>query len=151
MTVTLPAGSSEDRSMNPLHDNPFNPPLAEGVGRVGFRKWYERELLSSHAHMVLAVLSFIALFASLEAARAGTLAERLLDTFLAILSAAVTYWAMRRYLTLLTNAEVVANQANCGDCGEYGRFRVLADHRQRQETEVCCRKCNHRWTISTAD
>ena len=36
--------------------NPFNPPLAEGIRRFGFRKWYERELLSSHAHMLLAVL-----------------------------------------------------------------------------------------------
>lgn len=47
-------------------NNPFNPPLAEGIRRFGFRKWYERELLSSHAHMLLALLSTIALLASFE-------------------------------------------------------------------------------------
>ena len=31
--------------------NPLNRPLAEGIRRVGFRKWYERELLSSHAQI----------------------------------------------------------------------------------------------------
>jgi hypothetical protein len=34
--------------------NPLNRSLADGIRRVGFRKWYERELLSSHAHMALA-------------------------------------------------------------------------------------------------
>jgi hypothetical protein len=28
--------------------------LAEGIRKHGFRKWYERELLQSHAHMLLA-------------------------------------------------------------------------------------------------
>ena len=41
--------------------NRLNLRLAEGIRRVGFRKWYERELLSSHAHMLLAFLCVIAL------------------------------------------------------------------------------------------
>jgi len=134
--------------MNP---NPLNAPLAEGVGRVGFRKWYERELLSSHAHMVLAFLGLIALFAALEASRAGTMAERLMNIAFVLVSAAITYWALRRYFWLLTRAELVANQAQCGDCGEYGRFRVVAGNRRTQDTEVCCRKCEHHWVISTGD
>jgi hypothetical protein len=133
--------------MNLLRDNPLNSPLAEGVGRVGFRKWYERELLSSHAHMVLAFLGLIGVFASLEAARSGTMGEKLVDTLFIVLSAAITLWALRRYLYLLTRAEVVANQAQCSDCGEYGRFRVVADRRASAETDVCCRKCEHKWTI----
>jgi hypothetical protein len=144
-------GACEDLRMNPLRDNPFNAPLAEGVGRVGFRKWYERELLSSHAHMVLAFLGLIGVFASLEAARSGTLGEKLVDTLLILVSAAITLWALRRYLFLLARAEVVANQAQCTDCGEYGRFRVVADHRESSATDVCCRKCQHQWTINTGD
>jgi len=135
--------------MNLLRDNPFNPPLAEGVGRIGFRKWYERELLSSHAHMVLAFLSMVAVFASLEASRGAAFGDRVLNTVYLLLSAAIGLWALRKYLFLLTRAEVVANQAQCSDCGEYGRFRVVADHRAEQQTEVCCSKCAHQWVIET--
>ena len=134
--------------MNPLRDNPFNPPLAIGVRRVGFRKWYERELLSSHAHMVLAVLGVIALIASFEAMRGATADERVLNTLFVLLSAAVSFWALRRYLFLLMRAEVVANQANCADCGEYGRFSVVGEAHEGCEARVCCLKCAHKWTIS---
>jgi hypothetical protein len=43
--------------------------LFDNFKRIGFRKWYERQLLSSHAHMVLAFLSVIALVGSMEAFR----------------------------------------------------------------------------------
>jgi len=135
--------------MNLLTDNPFNPRLADGVIRFGFRKWYERELLSSHAHMVLAFLSLVAVFASLEASRGAEFGDKLVNLLYVLLSAAIGVWALRRYLFLLTRAEVVANQAQCEDCGEYGRFKVVADYRNRDETEVCCRKCQHQWVIST--
>jgi len=137
--------------MNPLHLNPLNPPLAEGVGRVGFRKWYERELLSSHAHMVLAFLGVIALFAALEASRAGSMFERLLNIAMVLVSAAISYWAMRRYFWLLTRAELIANQAQCSDCGAYGRFRIVGGPRGARDTEVCCHKCDHHWVISTGE
>jgi hypothetical protein len=135
--------------MNPLRDNPFNPHLADGVIRFGFRKWYERELLSSHAHMVLAFLSLVAVFASLEASRGAEFGDRVVNLFYVLLSAVIGAWALRRYLFLLSRAEVVANQAECKDCGEYGRFKVVADDRAHDETEVCCRKCGHQWVIST--
>ena len=60
--------------------NPFNPTLADGIRRHGFRKWYERELLSSHAHMVLALLASVALIASFEAFQGGSWNEKLLNT-----------------------------------------------------------------------
>jgi hypothetical protein len=135
--------------MNPLRDNPFNPDLASGVGRFGFRKWYERELLSSHAHMALAFLSLVAVFASLEASRGASMGDQVVNLLYVVLSAAIGAWALRRYFFLLTRAEIVANQAQCPECGDYGRFKVVADHRSREETDVCCRKCEHRWTICT--
>ena len=119
--------------------------------RFGFRKWYERELMSSHAHMVLAFLSMLAVFASLEASRGAEWGDKLVNTVYVVLSAAIGVWALRRYLFLLTRAEAVANQAQCEDCGEYGRFKVVADRRGDAETEVCCRKCQHQWVISTGE
>ncbi|WBY01685.1 hypothetical protein PE066_19895 [Ramlibacter tataouinensis] len=121
--------------------------LAEAVGRAGFRKWYERELLSSHAHMVLAFLSLVAVFGALEAAREAALGERLVNTVYVLLSAAIGAWALRRYFFLLSRAEDVANQAQCEGCGEYGRFKVVGG--SEAEAQVCCHRCHHRWVIST--
>jgi ABC-type nickel/cobalt efflux system permease component RcnA len=134
--------------MNPLRDNPLNPRLAEGVRRVGFRKWYERELLSGHAHMVLAFLSVIALIGSLEAFRDASAGEKLMDVAFALACGVIGLWALRRYLFLLLRAEEVANQASCAECGEYGRFDVVTEDRTHNETQVCCRKCTHQWKIN---
>ena len=137
--------------MKPLPQNPLNDRLADGVRRFGFRKWYERELLSSHAHMVLAILSVVAMLASFEAFGGGSVSEKLMDVLFVIVCAAIGLWALRRYLFLLMRAEDVANQAKCAACGEYGRFDVVAEDRGRGETEVCCRKCGHKWTINDGD
>jgi molybdopterin synthase catalytic subunit len=41
--------------------------LSDGIRRIGFRKWYERTLLASHAHLVLCFLCLIGVFAAFEA------------------------------------------------------------------------------------
>lgn len=125
--------------------------LAEGVSRVGFRKWYERQLLSCHAHMLLCFLSVIALLASMEAFRDGSINEKMADMLFVVVCAGVGLWALRRYLFLLMRAEGIANQANCPDCGEYGRFTVVATNRDDCETQVRCRKCGRKWVIIDTD
>ena len=127
--------------------NPFNPRLAEGVRRYGFRKWYERELLSSHAHLLLTLLSSVALIGLLEAFQDASPADKLLNVLLFIASGAIGLWALRRYLYLLTHAEAVANQANCPGCGTYARFEVMGEDRRSGQTAVRCRACRQEWTI----
>ena len=129
--------------------NPFNPALADGIRRFGFRKWYERELLSSHAHMALALLASVALIASFEAFQGGSWGEKLLDTGFVLACAAIALWALRRYLYLLMHAEEMANQANCGQCQAYGLLRVPEETRpdSRQMVPVCCKRCGFRWTL----
>lgn len=128
--------------------NRLNPRLAEGIRNVGFRKWYERELLSSHAHMLLAFLCVIALMASMEAFRDGSPGERLLDVMLCIISAVTGLWALRRYLFLLMHAEEVANQANCPVCGTYGRLTLVHEDQRNGAVLVHCKKCGHEWTMT---
>lgn len=152
--LRLPAarrgGPFQHRVMkNLLHPTAVPRGLAEAFGRAGFRKWYERELLSSHAHLLLAFLSLVAVFAALEASRGATVADQLANLVYVLLSAAIGAWALRRYLFLLTRAEAVANQAQCEDCGEYGRFKVVGPRPGSDEAEVCCRRCQHRWVISS--
>lgn len=122
----------------------------ERMGRLGFRKWYERELLSGHAHLVLSILSVVALLASVESFRDGP-TVRLENLLFALVSGAIGLWALRRFLYLTMRAEAIANQAVCQACGEYGRFGVVGQNPGRNETEVCCRKCSHRWVIDTQD
>lgn len=131
------------------HLDPSTSSLADAVTRIGFRKWYERELLRGHAHMLLAFLSVIALLASMEAFRAASVAAKLMDAAFMVACAAIGYWALRRYLFLLMRAEAIANQATCASCGEYGRFEVVTDDNSRHLTEVCCRKCAHHWVIDS--
>jgi formate dehydrogenase maturation protein FdhE len=127
--------------------NLFNPPLAEGVRRFGFRKWYERELLSSHAHLLLTLLSSVALIGLLEAFQDASPSDKLLNVLLFIASGAIGLWALRRYLYLLTHAEAVANQANCPACGTYARFEVMGEDRRSGQIVVRCRACRQEWTI----
>ena len=127
--------------------NYLNRPLADGIRKVGFRKWYERELMSSHAHMLLALLCTIALMATLELFKGGSLPEKMLDVVLFIISGAVGLWALRRYLYLLLHAETVADQANCPKCAEYGRLDVLEEDRSNGQILVKCRKCGAPWVL----
>lgn len=120
--------------------------LAEGIRRLGFRKWYERQLLRSHGHLVLLLLSVVGLMAAMEAAmRFRGLSDQLTNGVAVVVCAAVGLWSMRRYLRLLHHAEYVAHQADCPSCGAYARFTLV--QALPDGAQVCCRACQHRWTI----
>lgn len=131
--------------------NPLNRPLADGIQRVGFRKWYERELLSSHAHMALALIAAVAMMASFEAYRGASVGEKLMNTVFVLVCAAIALWSMRRYLYLLMHAEEMANQANCGQCQAYGLLKLqdVQDRRLAAQhlVPVCCKRCGFQWNL----
>ena len=131
------------------HRNPLNRSLVQGIQDLGFRRWYERELLSSHAHMALALLATVAMLASFEALRGASMSEKLMNTLFILGCGAVAVWAMRRYLFLLMHAESLANQANCPHCQAYGRFQLgeAGNQREGDEVPVRCTRCGHRWTL----
>ena len=121
--------------------------LADGIRKHGFRKWYERELLQSHAHMALTFLCGVGIVAAFEGLTRhrenGNQATNLLA--LAI-CAAVGLWSLRRYLYLLNHAEAVAHQAECRQCGTYGRLRLVGE-RPDDGVSVRCASCQHEWRI----
>jgi hypothetical protein len=141
--------------------------LQDGIRTHGFRKWYERELLQSHAHLVLAFACAIGLVAAFEAAWRfrGTL-DQLTDGVAGLLCGAIGLWALRRYLYLLHHAEAAANQADCPQCKAYGRLEAVESTEGKAvpppaaaastdnqpgdallPVAVRCRQCSHRWTI----
>jgi len=124
--------------------------LVDGLRRHGFRKWYERELLQSHAHLALTFLCTVGVFASIEAAmQVDDLADKLFDGGAFVLCGGVGLWALRRYLFLLTHAETVANQADCPACDTYARFKPVHPHSQDPNVAVVCKRCAHVWTIES--
>ena len=123
--------------------------LADGIRKHGFRKWYERELMQSHAHLLLLFLCSIGLMTAFAAyGGEAALSQRLTDVASIALMAAVGLWSLRRYLFLLMHAEQVASQAVCMACQTYGRFRLADGTKNDQGLRVRCRKCEHEWTIA---
>lgn len=120
--------------------------LDDGIRKLGFRKWYERELLQSHAHLALTFLCMVGVFAAVEASsRAQPLPERLADLATLLLCGGTGLWSLRRYLRLLSHAELAANQADCPACKTYGRLTV--ERALPEAVVVCCKQCGHRWPI----
>ena len=49
-----------------------------------------------------------------------------------------------------TDHRFLANQANCPECKDYGRFQLVSEDRHAHQTRVRCRRCGHHWTIDEA-
>src|SRR5687768_14071381 len=98
---------------------------ARTIRRLGFRKWYERELLESHAHLVLLLLSTLGLLGSMEVYSLQLPIGSQLDVLAcAVVSAVIGVWSLRRYLYLLAHAEFVADQAVCRGCETYAKWEI---------------------------
>lgn len=122
--------------------------LAEGIRKLGFRRWYERRLLTSHAHLVLVFLCLIGILVAMEAAsRFRSWGDQFVDGASLLLCIGVGLWALRRYLALLLQAETAAKQAECTGCRTYGRLELLQSDVSGDNVVVQCRKCGHSWRI----
>jgi hypothetical protein len=124
--------------------------LAEGIRRIGFRRWYERQLLESHIYFVTAFLSLIVVVAGLEGFSAAAQAStRILMLALVVAGGALCVWSFVRYQFMLARAVRAAERSTCSQCASYGMLDVV----QRSvpaaapSLTVRCRKCGHEWTI----
>jgi hypothetical protein len=123
--------------------------LAAGIRKHGFRKWYERELLQSHGHLALCFICLVGVFAAFEAlTRFRGWLDQVIDIVAIGACIAAGLWSLRRYLFLLHHAELVAHQAECRQCGEYGRLRLIGEDLGQEQVRVGCKKCQHEWTIA---
>ncbi len=121
---------------------------AQKIRQVGFRKWYERELLHCHGNLLLLLFAALGLLGSIEvfSARQSTLQGA---TMLAgaVACATIGFLALRRYLRALAQAEFVAHQAACATCAAYAKWDLLDEPVGEGRLRVRCRACNHRWDI----
>lgn len=115
---------------------------ADSIGRLGFSRWYERRLIEGHAWFVSAFICVIAIAACAEELAFRGSIGRLFLYVLVILGAGVTaIYGMVRYHQILSEAERIGEQATCGGCGAYARFKMIS------ASEARCRKCNHEWRL----
>ena len=132
---------------------------AEGIAKLGFRRWYERQLIEGHVSLVTCLLSMILVAACFEQIDWHGPVLKLLF-MIAVISAGA--WlclrAVLRYNFLLFRAEHLGEQSSCGQCRTYGVLQVLGaggDTGQGAETSgsdnswirVRCKKCGHEWRM----
>jgi hypothetical protein len=136
----------------------------ESIRKLGFKRWYERQLIESHGYLVTCFLSMILIAVALDdvTAKAPAL-ERLLMIAIAGCAFALSIYAWGKYLDGLTRAERVARDATCAQCQAYAAFKVVGSGPQPMRLllpsgqlpagqpevwlRVRCRKCEHEWTV----
>jgi hypothetical protein len=118
---------------------------ARSIGRLGFRKWYERRLIESYAWLATALLCAVVLSASLEVLSFTQPIPVWLGNAGVVFVAGLIVWhGVRRFLLILREAEHLGGQSTCKACRKYAAFTVIAES---PRMSVRCRKCGHEWTF----
>jgi len=139
--------------------------LANDIGKRGFQRWYERQLIESHVYLVTCVLGILAFLACVEALdfRHGLL-RAIPMLFSAFVSGAIAWFSLMRYSSLMVRAWRLAAAATCASCKTYGRLRVVGGSRQTTPgydasgavgpgdpeadwVRVQCKRCGNEWTL----
>jgi hypothetical protein len=131
--------------------------LGEGIRKIGFRRWHERQLLQCHLYLATSLLCIIAVLAAMEGYGSRELSFDFFAGLVIMLAGgAVGGWAFLRYLRMLVVAQHAADRSVCDKCKTYGVLEAtgpagVARHRgadmEIAPTRVRCRKCGNEWTI----
>jgi uncharacterized membrane protein len=101
--------------------------IASRICKVGFRKWYERQLIDSHLAFTTCLLCGLTVAACLESITFTELGWKPVALLVAVAASVVLgIYSWKRYLTVLHRAEAYGNRSNCPSCNAYARFEVLA-------------------------
>jgi hypothetical protein len=133
---------------------------AESIVRLGFRRWYERQLIESHAYLVTGFLCLIVVCAGIEEFNIRAAGFRPF-IMLALTAGAglIGIFSWRRYLAMLGRAEHIAERSTCKKCRAYAAITVTAWGPDSDPTfispdgtaavwlAVKCRKCGNEWKI----
>ena len=119
---------------------------AAAIGRLGFKRWYERQLVEGHAWLVTCFLCMLTVAACLEdLSFRGPLGEVLAIGATVFAAGIVGIYGWDRYRRTMQVAEYVAAQSTCGSCNTYAAFKLLGA--DSGAMHVRCRKCAHEWRI----
>jgi len=132
------------------------------IRRLGFRKWYERQLIDSHLCFTTCLLCGLVVASCLEAITHTRFDLRGI-LLLALVAGAVVLgvWSWRRYLAVLERAERYGMRSNCPKCDAYARFEIVASGVATEGPyldpvttslpqpwlRVRCRRCGEQWRM----
>jgi hypothetical protein len=129
------------------------------IGKLGFQKWYEKQLRESHLWLVAAFVCLILLTIGFEL---FSTRERILTVLLKALMVvggiAIAWFAFRNYSRSIRLARSVGEIAICPHCG-YPSFSIvrkevpgvnnmptrIAHDLNQDGLLVSCRRCHHKW------
>ncbi len=137
--------------------------MVDTIGKIrelGFRKWYERQLMWGHLYLLICIGGLLLLTAAVEvyAGHAGR-GELAMALVLGVGGVVATGLGWERYRRVMLVAEHLGNHATCTSCQAYGRFEVTAAGAAMRQTpvdihnaeelwlRVLCRKCGHEWQM----
>ena len=128
------------------------------IERHGFRRWYERQLIESHAYLALGFVALILLLSGMELLSDAEGAIRYLMVLMTAAAGGVlTVVSWRRFTTLLSRAEHFGEAATCPKCKAWGKFKVLAQESSNADDppeagrphwlSVRCKLCEAVWKL----
>ncbi len=101
--------------------------IASRIRKMGFRKWYERQLIDSHLALTTCFLSGITVAACLEELSLARLDAKAVVLLAMVFGAVPLGWySWRRYITVLERAEAYGAHSTCPACKAYARFEIVA-------------------------
>ena len=119
---------------------------APGIEKLGFSRWYERQLIEGHAWLITCILCLVVIAACVETLSFRGPPLQTLAYAAAVASACMTgVYSWKRYLRILTVAEYIGERATCASCRAYAKFSLIAS--DEASLTVRCRKCAHEWRI----
>jgi hypothetical protein len=130
---------------------------AQGIEKLGFRRWYERQLIEGHVYFVTCFLCLIVLAACLEQFDFhGAWDQQVWFVVLIVGSGILCFKSLGWYNFLLGRAETLGAQSSCAQCSVYGVLQVVDAGQADPEVQgaadnswirVRCKKCGHEWRM----
>ena len=132
------------------------------IRKLGFRKWYERQLIDCHLALTTCFLSLLTVAACLESVNLQEFGWKPV-MLLGIVFVGIGFgWlSWKRYIRVLERAERYGERSSCPHCKTYARFEILSTGMDQVPgpaatavapldaawIRVQCRKCGTAWRM----
>jgi len=132
------------------------------IRRLGFRKWYERQLIDCHLSLTTCFLCGLLVAASLEGVNILEFGWQPFLLLALVFGACFVGWfSWKRYIRVLERAERYGQRSTCPECRSYARFEILSSGVDAVPgptasavmplevawLRVRCRKCGTAWRM----
>ncbi len=118
---------------------------ARSIARLGFKRWYERQLIESHVWLITVLLCGIGMAAALEVLDLRSAGNTLVTLGFVFAGGLICWKGFERFRFLMVRAEEMASHSTCPACKAYGKFDVVDENARFR---VRCRKCANEWVIA---